>query len=40
MGIRRVVTGHDSDGKAVFASDEMVDPITIDLVPGMEFYRM
>jgi len=37
MGIRRVVTGHDSDGKAVFASDEVVEPITLDLLPGTEF---
>lgn len=40
MGIRRVVTGHDSAGKAVFASDEEVEPVTVSLVPGMEFYRM
>ncbi len=40
MGIRRVVTGHDDGGKAVFATDEMVEPITLDVVPGAEFYRM
>ncbi len=40
MGIRRVVTGHDKDGNAVFASDEEVEPITSDLVPGMEFFRL
>lgn len=40
MGIRRVVTGHDEHGKAVFASDESVDPTTVDIVPGMEFYRL
>ena len=40
MGIRRVVTGHDDNGKAVFASDEVVEPITSDLVPGMEFFRL
>lgn len=40
MGIRRLVTGHDDGGKAVFASDEVVDPITSDLVPGMEFFRL
>jgi len=39
-GIRRVVTGHDDDGKAVFANDERVQPITIALAPGMEFYRL
>jgi hypothetical protein len=40
MGIRRVVTGHDSDGKAVFASDEVVDPINLDLLPATDFYRL
>ncbi len=40
MGIRRVVTGHDDDGKAIFASDEVVEPVTSDLVPGMEFFRL
>ncbi len=40
MGIRRVVTGHDNDGKAVFASDEVVEPATLVLVPGAEFYRL
>jgi len=40
MGVRRVATGHDADGKAVFASDETVEPVTLDLVPGAEFYRM
>ena len=40
MGVRRVVTGHDIDGRAVFASDEVVEPITIELRPGLEFYRL
>ena len=40
MGIRRVVTGHNSEGKAVFTSDTDVDPVTVSLIPGMEFYRM
>ncbi len=40
MGIRRVVTGHDSEGKAVFASDEVVEPITSAIVPGYEFFRL
>ena len=26
--VRRVVTGHDANGKAVVASDEWVDPVT------------
>jgi hypothetical protein len=28
-GLRRVVTGHSAEGKAVFASDEQVDPISL-----------
>lgn len=40
MDIRRVVTGHDSAGKAVFASDERVAPVTLALLPGSEFHRM
>lgn len=40
MGIRRVVTGHDDAGKAVFASDEEVEPTTVQLAPGAEFYPM
>ena len=40
MGIRRVVTGHDTNGRAVFASDEEVEPITLALLPGTEFYRL
>lgn len=40
MGIRRVVTGHNDEGKAVFASDEVVEPTTLDLLPDTDFYRM
>ena len=40
MGIRRVVTGHDASGNAVFVSDDTVDPITLALLPGTEFYRL
>ena len=40
MGIRRVVTGHNADGKAVFVSDSEVEPITVALLPGTEFYRL
>ena len=40
MGVRRVVTGHDASGTAVFASDEVVEPITVSMVPGMEFFRL
>lgn len=40
MDVRRVVTGHDDDGKAVFASDERVAPITLAMLPGAEFHRL
>src|SRR5262249_54282207 len=40
MKVRRVVTGHDGNGKAVFASDERVDPLTLALIPGAEFHRL
>lgn len=40
MDVRRVVTGHDAAGKAVFVSDEAVAPIVPDLLPGNEFHRL
>jgi len=40
MKVRRVVTGHDRSGKAVFASDTLVDGHTLELFPGSEFHRL
>jgi len=40
MKVRRVVTGHSQSGKAVFASDEEVEPITLAVMPGVEFHRL
>jgi mannose-6-phosphate isomerase-like protein (cupin superfamily) len=40
MDVRRVVTGHDTAGKAVFASDGPVAPITTALSPGAEFHQL
>lgn len=40
MRVRRVVTGHDNVGKAVFASDELVDPVTVALIPGGAFHLL
>ena len=40
MRVRRVVTGHDHDGKAMFASDEQIDPLRLALMPGAEFHRL
>ena len=37
--VRRVVTGHRG-GKAVFASDELVDPLTLAILPGYSFHRL
>lgn len=38
--VRRVVTGHDAAGKAVFASDEMVGALTFALLPGFSVHRL
>ncbi len=40
MDARRVVTGHDRDGKAVFVSDGLVEPVTLALLPGSEFHQI
>lgn len=40
MTVRRVVTGHDASGKAVFASDEVVEPTRVALLPGSEFHQL
>ena len=38
--VRRVVTGHNAAGDAVFASDEQVQPITVPLAPGWEYFQL
>jgi mannose-6-phosphate isomerase-like protein (cupin superfamily) len=40
MDVRRVVTGHDTEGRAVFVSDEQISPVTLALLPGTEFHRL
>ena len=40
MDVRRVVTGHDAAGHAVFVSDEQVAPATLALLPGSEFHQL
>jgi hypothetical protein len=40
MHVRRVVTGHDASGKSVFVSDELVEPVTLDLMPGAEWHQL
>ena len=40
MEIRRVVTGHDADGKAIVVDDELVGPVVLDAWPGSEFHQL
>ena len=40
MKVRRVVTGQVDGGRSVFVSDEMVEPVTVSLMPGAEFHRL
>lgn len=40
MKVRRVVTGHTEDGKAIVASDTEVDPTTLDPLPGAEYHEL
>jgi mannose-6-phosphate isomerase-like protein (cupin superfamily) len=40
MKVRRVATGHDANGKAVFVSDTEVDGIPLAMLPGAEFHRL
>ena len=40
MQRRLVVTGQRPDGKAVIASDRLIDPLTVMLAPGSEFHPM
>jgi mannose-6-phosphate isomerase-like protein (cupin superfamily) len=40
MDVRRVVTGHDADGRAVFVSDELVSSVAPTLTPGTEFHLL
>jgi mannose-6-phosphate isomerase-like protein (cupin superfamily) len=35
--MRRVVTGHNTQGKAIVVSDSEVEPVTLALMPGSEF---
>lgn len=40
MKIRRVTTGHNTQGKAVVVSDSEVDADTVALMPGAEFHKL
>jgi mannose-6-phosphate isomerase-like protein (cupin superfamily) len=40
VDVRRVVTGHDAGGKAVFVGDDDVAPVTLALLAGSEFHLL
>lgn len=40
MVVRRVVTGHDSEGRSRVVDDRTVEPITSALMPGFVAYRL
>ena len=40
MRVRRVVTGDDGQGRAVFASDEELTPVRLEYFPSTEFHRV
>jgi len=40
MNVRRVVTGKTPDGKSIFVSDTIVEPLTPLLTPGAEFHNI
>jgi mannose-6-phosphate isomerase-like protein (cupin superfamily) len=40
MKVRRVVTGHDCQGRARVVDDRDVEPITSELMPGCAAYRL
>ncbi len=40
MRIRRVVAGTEASSSAVVVSDEMIDPITVGMLPGAEFFSI
>lgn len=40
MNVRRVVTGKNAEGKSVFVSDSVVEPVRPLLTPGAEFHTI
>lgn len=40
MTVRRVVTGHDAEGRAVVVDDSKVEPVTAALLPGAAYHRV
>lgn len=40
MKVWRVVTGHSPESKAIFASDEQVEPIRLEKLQGNDFHEL
>lgn len=40
MANRRVVAGHDAQGRSSFVSDDIVEPTVVALRPGAEFFKV
>ena len=40
MAVRRVVTGHDAEGRARVVDDGAVEPVVSELLPGCAAYRL
>lgn len=40
MSVRRVVTGHDDQGRSTVVQDAQVEPLTLRSFPGIEFVRL
>jgi mannose-6-phosphate isomerase-like protein (cupin superfamily) len=38
MAVRRLVTGQTPDGRSVIVTDELLEPVTVAMMPGAEFY--
>jgi len=40
MTVRQIVTGHDEKGDAVFLSDERVEPVKVEMIPGYKTFEL
>lgn len=40
MEVRRLVTGHDDNGRSVFVADGTVPPLELELLPGWAFHAL
>jgi mannose-6-phosphate isomerase-like protein (cupin superfamily) len=40
MGVRRVVTGHDANGRATIVSDNILNPVELSLLSGVQIFPL